>query len=359
MRRAVSIQDIAQEAGVSHATVSRALHDSPLISTEVRTHIQRLARQMGYTPNAVAQSLKGQRTNSIGLLVTSISDPFYGRVVRGVEEVAQGAGIDVLLGVSHSIPDQEMAVINAFHRRRVDGIISISSILDDGQLRKLADYALPMVLLNREAEGAGRLLHSVAIDDYGGARRAVVYLIEQGHRAIAYLGAANRPRSSVRRCQGYVDALAEAGIAFDESWVQNGAPERRMHADDVAVAQSLTIRALQAGVSAIFCYNDLYAVGAVMTCRDLGIAVPEHVSIAGFDDVDLAQYITPPLTTVHQPKLRLGQLAMQMLLELMEDKAVEDQLVPAELVVRCSTAPAPAGLVRIPAETRLSGRLRC
>ena len=134
MRRAVSIQDIAQAAGVSHATVSRALRDNPLISAEVRGTIQRLAGEMGYTPNAVAQSLKGQRSNTIGLVMTSIADPFYGRVARGVDEVAKQAGLDVFLGVSYNNAEQELAVIESFHRRRVDGILTASSRLTNGHI---------------------------------------------------------------------------------------------------------------------------------------------------------------------------------------------------------------------------------
>ena len=119
------------------------------------------------------------------------------------------------------------------------------------------------------------------------------------------------------------------------------------------------LEALRAGVTAVFCYNDMYAVGALMTCRELGISVPAQVSVVGFDDVELAQYVTPPLTTIHQPKLRLGQLAMEMLLSLMEDQPVEDQLVPVDLVVRCSTAPVPPVMFRAGPDTVLSGRLSC
>src|SRR5512142_180224 len=127
MTRRVSIQDIAQAAGVSHTTVSRALRDSPLISAEVRQQIHKLAHEMGYIPNAVAQSLRGQRTSTVGLVVTTISDPFVGRVVRGVEEVAQHEKLSLFLSVSNNDPDRELAVIETFHRRRVDGIIVAAS----------------------------------------------------------------------------------------------------------------------------------------------------------------------------------------------------------------------------------------
>ena len=152
MRRAVSIQDIARAAGVSHATVSRALRDNPLISVEVRGTIQRLASEMGYTPNAVAQSLKGQRSNTIGLVMTSIADPFYGRVARGVDEVARQAGLDVFLGVSYNNAEQELAVIESFHRRRVDGILTASSRLTNDHVDQLHRIGVPVVMINRQSE---------------------------------------------------------------------------------------------------------------------------------------------------------------------------------------------------------------
>ena len=352
-RRPVSIQDIAQAAGVSHATVSRALRDSSLISVEVRENVQRLAREMGYSPNAVAQSLKGQRSNTIGLVVTSIADPFYGRLVRGVDEAAKQAGVDVFLGVSYNNAAQELAVIESFHRRRVDGIIAASSRLTDGHLDHLQRRGVPIVLINRQSEGEFDLFHTVQVDSYSGARRAVDHLLVLGHSAIAYLGATNRPQSNRQRKQGYCDALHAAGIVMQDGWIQEAPPERRSYSDDVADGQTLMWEALRAGVTATFCYNDMYAVGALLACRELGLSVPGQISIVGFDDVDLAQYVTPPLTTVHQPKLRLGQLATEMLLSLMEGQPVEDQFVPLELVVRCSATTAPPLIFCLTPDTKL------
>lgn len=357
--RPVSIHDIARAAGVSHATVSRALRDSPLISAEVREQIQRLAAEMDYTPNAVAQSLKGQRSNTIGLVVTSIADPFYGRLVRGVDEVAKRAGLDVFLGVSYNDEDAELAVIRSFQRRRVDGIITASSRLTDPSLDQLGQLGVPVVLVNQHADVTRRPFRSVQVDNAAGARLAVDHLLGLGHEAIAYLGAPNRPRSNRQREQGYRAALAAAGIAVQDGWVQAAGSESRSHADDVADGQSLMLAALRSGVSAAFCFNDMYAVGALLTCRELGIGVPEQVSIVGFDDIELAQYVTPPLTTVHQPKLRLGQLGMELLLGLMEGRPVEDQVAAVELVVRCSAGRAPASPARLTPDVSLAGRLPC
>src|SRR5262245_26569560 len=171
-RRTISIQDIARAAGVSHSTVSRALRDNPLISADVREQIQQLAREMGYTPNAIAQSLQMQRTNTIGLVVTSIADPFYADVVKGIEEEARQAHLSVFLSASHNDLDQETQVIETFHRRRVDGILIASSRYSKQQAAWLARIRVPIVLISSQAEAHTGELHSVAVDDYSGAQLA-------------------------------------------------------------------------------------------------------------------------------------------------------------------------------------------
>ena len=337
-QRAVSIQDIARAAGVSHATVSRALRDSALISADVRFRIQSLAREMGYTPNAVAQSLQGQRTRAVGLVVTSIADPFVGLVVRGIEETAQQANLSVFLSVSYNDPEREMAVIETFHRRRVDGIISAAAQISGLYAERLARTRVPTVLINQQAEAPSELLHSVNVDDYEGARRAVGHLLELGHRRIGYLGAGNRPGSNLRRLAGYRDTLLAAGIDPLESWIRVSPAEDRFHTDDMSSGISLLPRLLDGGVTALFSYNDNIAIGALLACRNLGVAVPGQLSIIGFDDIEMAPYVTPPLTSIRQPRLQLGQLAMEMLLALFDGRPVENRVLPTELVLRASTA---------------------
>src|SRR2546425_590213 len=186
-RQEISIQDIARAAGVSHSTVSRALRDSPLISVDVRERIQHLARETGYTPNAIAQSLQTRRTNTIGLVVTSIADPFLSDVVRGVEEVTRAADFSVFLSASHNDPAQEMVVIETFRRRRVDGILVASSRITNEYKKRLAHVRVPTVLINSQAESQDDLLHWVSVDDYKGAQLAIEYLLQLGHRSIGYL----------------------------------------------------------------------------------------------------------------------------------------------------------------------------
>jgi DNA-binding LacI/PurR family transcriptional regulator len=337
--REVSIADIARVAGVSHTTVSRALRDSPLISTSTRERIRRLALEMGYTPNAIAQSLQTRRTNTLGLVVTSIADPFLSEVVRGVEEVARGAGFSVFLSATHNDPEQEIGVIETFHRRRVDGILVASSRITGEYKQRLDQIRVPTVLINSQAEPQYEQLHCVSVDDLAGARLAVNHLLEQGHRAIGYLGTASRPRSCRQRLQGYCEALADAGVSRREEWTAIVPAEEASPREDVICGRRALPRLLEAGVTALFCQNDMIAIGVLMACYRRGIAVPRDLSVVGFDDIEMASWVTPPLTTVRQPRIELGRLAAQVLLALLQRRAAENYVLPPTLIVRESTAP--------------------
>ncbi len=335
----VSIKDIADAAGVSHSTVSRALNDSPLISEPTRTRIQRLAEEMGYTPDAVAQSLQTRRTHIIGLVVASIGDPFFADLVEGVEKVARPAGFSVFLNSSHNDPNQEIQVIETFHRQRVDGILVASSRIGSNHIERLARINVPVVLVNSQAEGEHDFLHSIAVDDRIGARRAVEHLIELGHRRVAYIGVTNRPKSNKRRLRGYYDAFEAAGMEADPACIRIVDLNPSLEDGDALAGKQAATHLIGAGATAIFCYNDMVAVGALLACREAGVAVPDDVSIIGFDDIDLARYVHPALTTVSQPKQQMGSIAMQMVVDLLEHKLVSNQIIEPILMQRQSTKP--------------------
>lgn len=339
VRQEISIADIARTAGVSHSTVSRALHNSPLISREVRERIQRTAQEMGYTPNAIARSLQNQRTNTIGLVTTSISDPFLNDVVKGIEEVTQAAGLSIIFSISHNDPEQEMAIMETFHQRRVDGIIVASSRISNLYTKRLELVKVPTVLINSQSDTPQKLLHWVTVDNTKGSQLAIQHLVQLGHRSIAYLGVESRPRSNQQRLHGYQQALADAGIAWDASWVLIGAGKDASYEEDVEVGQAMLPHVLDAGVSAVFCHNDMVAIGLLLACRKSGLAVPQQLSIVSFDNIKTTEYVTPPLTTIHQPKVEMGRLAMEMLLDLLEGRPVEDAILLPTLIVRASTAP--------------------
>lgn len=338
----ISIADIARAAGVSHSTVSRALHDSLLISEGTRIRIQRLAQEMGYTPNAIARSLQTRQTSTIGLVVTSIADPFLSDVVKGVEEVARAHGFSVLLSTSHNDPEQEMAVIETFRHRRVDGILVASSRLTSAYTERLAQFQTPTVIINSQAESQDGHVHWVAVDDYHGAKIAVAHLLQLQHRTIGYLCVDSRPRSARQRREGYQSALAEAGLVGRAEWMVSMPCAEASPEEDVIAGQHGLPRLLTAGVTAVFCANDMIAIGALMACRERGIAVPQQLSVVGFDDIMIANYMTPALTTIRQPKAELGRIATHTLFDLLNQRPGRNHLLQPVLITRASTAPSPA-----------------
>jgi LacI family transcriptional regulator/LacI family repressor for deo operon, udp, cdd, tsx, nupC, and nupG len=327
----VTIKDIAKAAGVSHTTVSRALNANPAISLETTERIQQLARDMGYVPSAVAQSLLSRRTHTIGMVVTTIADPFIVQVVEGVEGMARQAGYSVFLSTSHNQPDQEVAVVETFQRRRVDAIIVTSSRVGSLYSLQLDQIKVPIVLINNQE--SGEFLYSVGIDNVQGAQLAVEHLLALGHRRIAYVSAVDRPKSNELRLAGYRCTLELDGLTFDPALIL--APEA---ANDLERGWMVLDSVLGVGATAVFCYNDQTAIGLLMACRQRSVCVPHQLSVVGFDNIEPAIYTTPPLTTVHQPRTQLGQLAMQMTLDLLNGQEVQDQVLPCELVVRESTS---------------------
>jgi len=335
----VSIKDIARAAGVSYSTVSRALHDNPLIRFEVRQRIQDLARRMGYTPNALAQGLQSRLTHSIGLVITTVADPFFVDVVQGVEAEARQAGFSVLLATSSNDPVQEIQAIETFSRRRVDGVIVAASRISPEYADRLARVHIPVVMINNQAERDYPNLHSVSVDDYAGARLAMQHLLKLGHRRIGYIGVTNRPRSNEQRLAGYRDSLEEAGVRPDPDWVclssENLLGDLK---GDLKAGRCLAQSVRQIQATALFCYCDTVAVGAIMAFRSLGLHVPGDLSVIGFDDNELCEIVDPPLTTIGQPKREMGQAAVRMLLTSVNGGEVHDQIVQPCLVVRASTA---------------------
>lgn len=334
----VSIKDIAKTAGVSYSTVSRALHDSPLISQEVREQIQKIAESMGYSPNALAQGLQAKRTNSVGLVITTISDPFFADIVNGVEEEAKKAGISVFLATTKNDPDEEIKIIETFSRRRVDGVIVASSRIDTGYANRLEQIHIPVIMVNTESE-EGSFIYSASVNNFAGACQAVNHLIELGHQRIGYLGVSNRLVSNKQRLEGYHDTLKMNSIDVDPAWIiinkETSPGELSL---DFNIGQALGSEILKTDITAIFCYCDTIAAGVMETCRRRGLSIPQQMSVVGFDDNFICEILYPPLTTIHQPEKEIGHQAMQMILKcLAGDDVVDIQLDP-HLVIRESTA---------------------
>jgi DNA-binding LacI/PurR family transcriptional regulator len=333
LARAVSIKEIARLAQVSHSTVSRALRHSPLVNPETAERIRRIAEESGYCPSGPARSLVTRHTETIGVVVTSIADPFHADVVGGIEEAANERGFSVFLANSNADPERELRVVRSFQQRRVDGLIVAASRVGALHLSALSRMRIPIVLVNNQHPS--EFVHSVAIANAQAAREATRHLVALGHRRIAYIGDRFGYQSDTERFAGYRQALAEADLPFEPELVVhgNGKPDGA----PPAVARLL---ALAAPPTALFCYNDMTALGALRYLRSCGLRVPEDLSLVGFDDLFLAEYTDPPLTTMRQPMWQMGRAAARMLLDLLEGSATVDNVqMPAELILRQSTAP--------------------
>jgi DNA-binding LacI/PurR family transcriptional regulator len=330
--RQPSIKDIARLARVSHPTVSRALQNSPLVNAVTAAKIRKIADETGYRASAVARGLVTRRTRTIGLVVTTVADPFAGEVTCGIEQGANDSGYAVFLANSNADPERERKVVQALAERRVDGIIVISSRIGALYLPLLKEMNVPIVLVNDQYPGA--YVHSVMISNQEGTRAAAEHLIGLGHRRIAYVGDRSGYQSEAERLAGYREALAAAGIPFVDELAVEG--DGRTEAAIEAMSELL---ALDRPPTAVCCYNDMSALGAMRAVYARGLRVPEDVSVTGFDDLFFAANLQPPLTTVRQPMRRMGQMAMEVLFKLMSGEESAAQIkVEAKLVVRGSTA---------------------
>ena len=333
----ISIKDIARAAGVSHSTVSRSLSDSPLVNSETKARIRQLSIEMGYTPNAAARSLVMGRTRTVGVVVTTIADPFIAEVTQGIESTAYEHGYSVILASSNSDPSREIAAVEMLRSKRVDGVIVTSSRVGALYQDHLERIGVPVVLINNHSEQSGRYTFSITVDNEHGGHLATRHLVELGHRRIAYIAAQVNHSSNMGRLAGYRQALSEAGIPFDPAMVLAG--NGRVEGGERCWSQ---LAALTNPPTAVFCYNDMTAIGLLRDVRQVGLMVPQDVSIVGFDDIPFASYVYPALTTIAQPKFEMGQQATEMVLALMKAQASNDVqaadiTIKGELIVRESS----------------------
>ncbi len=327
-----SIKDLALAANVSHSTVSRALRNSPLINSETTARIQRLARESGYRASAVARGLVTRKTRTIGVVVTTIADPFIAEVVSGIEQGANDNGYSVFLADSNADAVREKSVVRSFSERWVDGIIVTASRVGALHIPHLSEMGVPIVMINNQHEG--EFVHSVMIENLAASQTAVLHLLELGHRRIAYVGDQFGYQSDTERFTGYRQGLEQSGLSFS--------PELVVHGDgkpEAAMQAMRKLLALSDPPTAVFCYNDMSALGALRAIRLAGLRVPEDISLVGFDDLFVASYTQPPLTTLRQPMWHMGMLAIESLFNLMSGNGPANTIrVPAELIVRESTA---------------------
>jgi LacI family transcriptional regulator len=331
-QRRVTISDVAELAGVSYQTVSRVINNNPNVSAATRQRIQEIIVETDYRPSHIARSLVTARTATVGLVVPDISNPFFSAIALGAEQVAAEHGYTVLLCNTGEDASREIEVLNLLHERDVDGVIICGSRQEDEALKNALSHFHAAVLINRRLEGG--TIPAVLVDDTLGGYLNTQHLVQIGHTAIGFLAGPVASYSGAKRLQGYENALADAGIDRKADWVQHCSPT-------VTDGEEATHRLLktQPELSAIFCFNDLVAVGALRKCAVLGRRVPREMAIVGFDDIMLATLVSPALTTCHVPQARIGSQAVSMLLDCIndEEERVSEIVVKPQLMIRAST----------------------
>lgn len=326
-----SIKDVARLAGVSTATVSRTLAEPDKVAAQTRDKVRDAIRRSGYVRNELARSFRMQSTQTILVLVPDIGNPFYSLIIQGLEEVARRHGYRLLLGDTQNHPEREGEYLQGVMQRQVDGVISLGHTLPS-PLPLKDGRPVPLVM-------ACEYLHdtsvtSVSIDNVAAAKLATRHLLDLGHRRIAFINGPAATPLSKDRLRGYRAALREAGISYDSALVVRG--DFSLASGERATAALLHGKRK---FTALFAASDAMAIGAIKTLRAHGIDVPRAVSVVGFDDIEFAQYVDPPLTTVHQPRRDIGRATMARLIASLDGSAAPERVVLGhELVVRGSTA---------------------
>ncbi|HMA60148.1 MAG TPA: LacI family DNA-binding transcriptional regulator [Halanaerobiales bacterium] len=329
----VTLKDIAEKVGVSESTVSRVLNGIPKASKETREEIFRVARELNYTPNEVARSLVTKKTNTIGLIISDLSNLYFSMVADGIESVVAQNDYSLIISTTGGKEAEELKYIRIFKEKRVDGLIYISGKMPRSCEQALQDLDIPVVVVSRHIHSD---LPSVHIDNVQESIKAVQYLIDLGHRNIAMISGDYKDiESGALRVKGYKKALENNNIEFNSDLVFEG--DFKI---DSGIEAMKEILKLKTRPTAVFVSSDEMAVGAIKTIKKAGLKVPDDISIIGFDNNIIARVSDPELTTVGQPESEIGETAMQMLHKLIQGEDVKEINVylPCKLIKRESTA---------------------
>ncbi|WP_075184902.1 LacI family DNA-binding transcriptional regulator [Teredinibacter haidensis] len=325
-----NIREVARIAGVSVATVSRALSHPEKVSEASRKRVQDAIDQVDYRPNMLARNFRSARSYSLVVLVPDIANPFFAQVIRSIELRAQKKGYSVLLGDTQDSNAREQEYIRLVETRLADGVIQLRPMSD--QFHNASKFKFPYLHLCATESSPGPCIR---VDNVTAFKHMTEYLISLGHRRIGLITGLKGNPHTVDRFKGYKQALENAGIPFDEALIAEG---EYVIWSGVNAANQLC--RLKERPTAIACMNDEMAIGAIQALKSNGLQVPEDVSVTGFDDIDYARYCDPPLTTIAQPSDDMGTIAVDMLLRLIEGETLseEEHVLPYDFILRKSTA---------------------
>lgn len=331
MTHRITMTEVARRAGVSLMTVSRVVNNKEDVSESTRQRVLKIIEDSGFRPSSIARSLVTQRTGTLGLVVPDIDNPFFSGLVSGVESQAYSNGYNVFLCNTNEDAQREQSILVSLEEKMIDGLILCSSRLPDEELRAAAERFPAVVIISRQLPGAG--LGTALIDDRLGGNLAVTHLLRTGRRRIGLITGPAISFSSQGRLSGYRQALEDAGIPFRDQLVYRCRPVQEEAAQ--AVRHLLSICP---NLDGLFCHNDLVAVGALQALKQYGICVPDDVAVVGYDDIPIAAWVTPALTTCRVERFELGSQAMRLLLERIRNSNHQERevVVSPRLVVRQS-----------------------
>lgn len=334
-----TIKDVAEKAGVSIATVSRAFNESHKVKEATRTRVLAIAHKLKYTPNAAARGLIMNRSEAIGLLLPDLHGEFFSEFIRGADETVQANGYHLIVSSSHNDVDEIESALR-FVRGRVDGLVVMSPLVHSEILLRNIPRALPVVVVNCGFRQS--TYDTISIDGFGGARTIVRYLLDLGHRRIAIIKGSDVNVDALARLSGYRTALQERGVVPDPTLEFDG---DFTDASGYKAAQAIV--QAKPRPTAIFASNDTMAISAIGALREAGLHIPEDISVCGFDDIPVARYLQPALTSVHVPIRDLGFMSIEMILKRLQPRKRKEKasqiLVATTLSVRASCGPITEG----------------
>lgn len=328
----VTIYDVAREAGVSMATVSRVVNNNPNVKPQTRKKVFEAIERLGYRPNAVARGLASKKTTTVGVVIPDIANALYAEVARGIEDIANMYHYNIILANSDKRQDKEIRVINTLLEKQVDGLLFMGGAVTDEHIQAFKTSNVPIVLCATKADKGS--IPSVDIDHEEAAFDAVSKLVSEGHESIAMIsGTLKDPANGYARFQGYKRALEKAGLPYREEYVRVGNYKYESGIEAMQYFLELPTRP-----TAVFAATDEMAIGAIHCIQDAGLNVPEDISVISVDNSRTSSMVRPLLTTVAQPMYDIGAVSMRLLTKLMKKENVENSNVtlPHELIVRRS-----------------------
>jgi LacI family transcriptional regulator len=330
----VTIYDVAREAGVSMATVSRVVNNNPNVKPQTRKKVFEAIERLGYRPNAVARGLASKKTTTVGVVIPDISNSIFSEVARGIEDIANMYHYNIILCNADKKKDKEIRVINTLLEKQVDGLLFMGGTVTDEHIQAFKTSSVPIVLCGTTTDNTS--FPSVDIDHEAAAYDAVKQLTNNGHRRIGMIsGTLQDPANGYSRYQGYKKALEENGISVQDDLVRIGNYRYESGVEVMKYFLELADRP-----TAIFAATDEMAIGAIHSAQDHGLRVPEDVSIISVDNARMASMVRPQLTTVAQPMYDIGAVSMRLLTKLMNKETVEISrvILPHEIITRKSVA---------------------